>query len=242
MKLDVNSILIIALVAIAGFLFVRHNNTQRELEETRVAARTAIIAKDSLQKINDGLYTKLVADTLTIKELKKLNDSLGLALEKKPKVIIQTEFLPAPQTGGADVSVVPSGEIKISDRYPKTEEVPFVEYEALVSLEDTTAIGTWKFNPIRINLGIEETEEGLFRVNTKVPDWLQVNSIDVQSLPMTLPTEDKFGWLLGGGYGKDFRNDSNFLYLSGGIRFKKIYLELNGGTNETISTGLKFEF
>lgn len=242
MKLDVKSILIIGLVILAGFQFWKHHITQQQLEEARIEARTAIIAKDSLQKINKGLYTKLVADTLTIKELRKLNDSLGLALEKKPKVIIQTEFLPADQTGDAQISVVPSGEIKISDRYPKTEEIPFVEYEALVSLEDTTAIGTWTFNPISINLGIEETEEGLFRVNTKVPDWLQVNSIDVQSLPMTMPSEDKFGWLLGGGYGKDFRNDSDFLYISGGIRFKKIYWELNGGTNETISTGIKFEF
>jgi hypothetical protein len=242
MKLDVKSIIIIGLVIFAGFQFYKQNITQQQLEEATTAARTELIAKDSLQKINEGLYTKLAADTLTIAELRRLNDSLGLALGKKPTVIIQTEFLPAPQTGDADVAIGALGEIKISDRYPKSEETPFVKYEALVSLEDTTAVGTFTFNPISINLGIEETEEGLFRVNTKVPDWLQVNSIDVQSLPMTLPKQDKFGVLLGGGYGRDFQDDSQFLYLSGGLRYKKIYLEINGGTNETLSTGLKLEF
>jgi hypothetical protein len=236
------TILIVALaLIIAGFAYNQHR-LNNKLKEVAQAERKALIKADRLEKLADGLYTKLAADTLELAEMRRLNDSLGLELGKKPKVIIQTEFVPIPQEGEVDSVTQLNGEITIEDSYPKSEPVPFIKYKAIVSLKDTTAVGKFTFNPISINLGIEETEEGLFRVNTQVPDWIEITSIDVQALPMTQIKPDNFGILLGVGYGKDFKNDANFMYLSGGIRFKKIYLELQGGTNETISTGLKYEF
>ena len=60
--------------------------TDKSQEKLRRELRVEKIKNDTLTKIKEGLYTKLVADTLTKRELRQKVDSLKLEI-KDPKII-----------------------------------------------------------------------------------------------------------------------------------------------------------
>lgn len=234
-------LLILAGIAIAFSAFkITQVIADKKLKEEQVKLRKELIKNDSLIKINKGLYTKLVADTLTIKQLKKKSDSLELEL-KNPKVVVHTVYKFKEVEKPIDGVVVKDSMVELTDAYPDKEN-PFISYIANINLITGEGIGKFTITPLSISLGIGQNPDGTYRLNTKVPDFMTISSIDVQALPMELSEPDNFGWLVGAGIGKDFRDNSNYLTLSAGIRVKKVYLEAIGATNQTISAGFKFEF
>ena len=90
-----------------------------QLEDSRIALRKELIKNSKLEKIEEGLYTKLVADTLKIKELRRLNDSLGLEV-KNPKIITKVVFVPKEIEKAVDSIVVTDSIISIVDNQQKS--------------------------------------------------------------------------------------------------------------------------
>lgn len=240
MKLN-NILLVLLLIGVAlGAFLIGQNISEKKLEEQKQALRLEIIKNDKLTKVRDGLWTKIINDTKTKADLKNQVDSLGLELEN-PKVIIKTEFVFKEVEKPIDGIVVKDSTLEINDAYPNKED-PFAKYFATIDLTTGTGIGRFTFNPISVNLGIAQNEDGTFRLNTAVPDFINVTSIVVDALPMELPTIDNFGWLAGAGIGKDFRDESMYLTVSGGLRYKAVSILIQGTSNQTISTGFLIEF
>jgi hypothetical protein len=98
------------------------------------------------------------------------------------------------------------------------------------------------FSDVKIDLAISQNKDGTYEANMKAPNFIQINSLDVQSTPIEPIKVDNFGILIGGGYGKDFGTGINYLEVGGGIRLKKFYIELEGNTNKQADIGIKFEF
>lgn len=215
------------------------NKLYKEQEE----ARREKIKNSELTQINEGLYTKLAADTLTIKELRKLNDSLSLQLDN-PEVITVVKWKIKYLEKPVDSLLIKDSTLTLVDTYPDTIN-PFVTYRLKLNLKTVQGIGSWDFTPQEIVLGIGQNEDGTYSVNTKVPDFLSITGLDVSSLPMKTQKPDNFGWLLGVKAGKNFLDSNNLYGISGGIRFKKFYLDTDVlvGQDEVIGLiGLKTEF
>jgi hypothetical protein len=232
----------ILLLLIAG-LYFGNEYYKNKLEEAQEETRREKIRTSELTQINEGLYTKLAADTLKIRELRKLSDSLQLELENPEVVTVvkwKIKYLEKPVDG----IVVKDSTMSLVDTYPDSLK-PFVTYRLKVDLKKWVGTGSWDFTPQEIVLGIGQNEDGTYSVNTKVPEFLSITGLDVSSLPMKTKKPDNFGWLLGVKGGKNFLDNNNLYGVSGGIRYKKIYLDTDVlvGQEQAIGLiGIKFEF
>lgn len=240
--MKLNSILIIVvviLIALGGFKLGEHIQNKKT-EETRLELRKQIIKADSLTKLKEGLYRKLVADTMTIAQLRRQADSLKLEL-KNPKIVIKTVYKFKEIEKPIDGIVVKDSTLEVNDAYPNKTN-PFVKYFAKINLKTNAGVGKFTFEPLNINLGIEQNADGTYGLNSSVPDFINISSIDVTALPLDPVRTDNFGILLGAGLGQDFNDNSNFFVISSGIRYKKVILDIQGTSNKTLSSTLKFEF
>jgi len=235
-------IIVVVAAIIAAIIAMKVTQTvyKTKLDEAYSQVRVETIKNSKLTKINKGLYTKLVADTLTIRELRRVVDSLNLKI-KNPKIVTEVVFVPVNITKPVDGIVVKDSILYITDSYPNKIS-PFIKYSATYNLVNNKGISNFEFTPIKISLGIGQNKDGTYQINTKVPEFIEVLKVDVKALPMGQPKVDNFGILLGAGYGRDFRDNSDFIKLSTDVRIKKFYIGIEGTTNSTISTGIKFEF
>lgn len=232
------AVVIVMILALVGLKLTR-DYYKKEIEKVEYRERVAIIKNDSLTKLAEGLYTKVVADTATIKQLRKVVDSLKLEI-KDPEVIIKTVFVPKEVEKPIDGIVVKDSIIQTKDNYPNSVN-PFVKYESTIDVKKGTGVGKFSFNPIEMNLVIGENEDGTHSLTTKLPEYFQVSSVEVLSKPMEVKEEDNFGWLVGVGGGKDFYNNTPYLGGSLGIRYKKYYLDVVVGSNNSVTGLIKIE-
>lgn len=238
-----NIVLIVVAILVALITFQATSYfTNKKVEKAKLELRKERIKNDSLVQISESLYSKLVADTLALRELRKINDSLELELET-PVVVTRVVAAPKDKETTIDDIAVTDSTFTFTDYYPEKEDA-FVTYSAEVDTKSKTGKGEFKFKEIELSLGIGQNEDGTYSLNTKVPEFLTINNIQVQGTPLEPLQEkpDNFGLILGAGVGQDFRDDSMFGKIEAGIRFKKVYLDLEAATNQTISTSLKFEF
>lgn len=240
-----NRIIIILFVIIATLLlvgFVMLNQHRKELKEREDAYKSVILERDSLRKVSDTQYQKLVDDRLKQKELDKIIADLKIKLDAKPKTIIETVFVPVDKETPIGDIIVVNDSVSINDYYPKKEGY-FIKYAAKIDTKTASGIGKFSFQPFNVNLVLSQRKDGIYQLDTQVPEWMSVSGIQVRSLPLDAQKTDNFGLLLGVGYGKDFSQvREDYVRITTGIRWKKIYLEVGGNTNSTVDGGLKFEF
>ena len=232
------------IIIVVGLIFLKvgEHFYYKKTEELRAEIKKERIRADELIKVNEGYYQKLVADTLTKKQLKKQVDSLQLAV-KNPIIVEKIKFIPKDIEKPVDGIIVKDSIISTEDYYPKQGEDYFVKYTSEINIKTQKGVGKFSFGkPISLNLAIGEQKDGTYRVDTRLPDYINIESIDVQALPMTPQKKDNFGLLIGAGAGKDFKDNSTYLQLTSGIRYKKVYLNIGAGTNKTINGTVTFEF
>jgi len=234
------SILIIVILLIIGGIKLGTTFYNKGKEEANIILRKERLKNDTLVKLNEGLYTKLVADSLTKKELNHLNDSLKLKL-KNPKTITKIVFVPKEIEKDIDNVVQTDSTITINDYYPHKEN-KFVEYSANIDKVTGKGKGKFSWTPIEFSLGVTENEDGTYSLNTKVPEFMTVTGVHVYSRPIEPTKIDNFGWLIGGGIGTSFKDGNSYYKLSGGVRIKKFYVDIDLGTNGTSELGIKIEF
>lgn len=238
---------IITIIALVAIIFATWKAVDwwysKKFDEAAETLRREKIKSSELTKINEGLYTKLAVDTLTINQLEKLNDSLELKLENPQtitEVKVKYKYIEKP----IDSIAVTDSTFVITDNYPNKEN-PFIKYRAEVNKKTETGIGSFDFTPQEFFIGIGENEDGTYSVNSKVPEYVTITGLEVKSLPMADNKIDNFGFLIGPKIGRNFLDTSNIYGISGGIRYKKLYLDsdvLIGDEAVIGLIGLKFEF
>ena len=81
----------------------------------------------------------------------------------------------------------------------------------------------------------------MYTIDFKGPEWLTVESLDIQAKPLAPEKRDRFGILFGVDYGKNLSNDNQFIEVNSYLRLNKFYL--GGGINSQgdIKGGIKIE-
>ena len=238
-KVTIALVILILLLIGGGWIYI--NSLKQDIADAELSARIEKLRADKLEIISTTQARKLVADSLTQKQLNQRVKELGIELDAKPKIVWKTKFIIKEVEKEVDSVKVDSNSLEVIDYYPAKENY-FIRYQNKIDLINGKGNSKWNFKPIVISGAISKRDDGIYQVDFVHPDFLQIDSIDIEATPLDTPKPDNFGVLFGASYGKDFKDDTSYLRLSGGLRFKRFYIDVGGGTNSTIDGGVKYEF
>lgn len=238
MRLKVTHIIILILVAV---IIILSKCSSNKIEGLRADINKTKIKNDSLRKDKDGVYKKYVADSITKKELKKKVKELEIKANK-PLIVERVVFKPMDIEKEPEVISHTGDTLMVTDYYPKKEDY-FIRYDLQIK-DSTYSKSKFSFSDIKVGIVVDEVEDGLYETKIKAPDFIKVGSVDVHMLPETTQElkPDNFGFLLGAGIGQDYLNNTKYLKLGTGIRFKKTYLQIQATTNQSVDLTLTYEF
>lgn len=160
---------------------------------------------------------------------------------RKPVSVTRTIIQPVRIEKETDTIEREGDSIRIVDFYPDKLN-PFLKYTNNFSLITNTGNSSFNFNPITLTQVVTEKDGGLYQIDFKTPDFLQVNSIDIQTTPMAPPPVDNWGTLIGIEYGKNLESQQNIFEINAYQRYKKFYFGGAVSTNKDVKGGIKFEF
>src|SRR5690606_8056385 len=149
------------------------------------------IKTDRLEKINETQYKKLMADSLSKREMKVIIDSLKFESLKKVEEVVSMDVKIKEIEKIVDRIVYVNSKVEVDDYYPSADK-PFVHY----SLRDT--ISNFRFYPFNVSIAISEQNDGTWRVDSKVPEFMQITDIKALSLKKQ-PVQKRSPFLLGAG-------------------------------------------
>jgi hypothetical protein len=235
--------LIILTMTIILLFIVTRSCYQREIEKLRAENKKNILRGDSLVKINETTYTKYVADSLTIRELRKIIQDLDIKV-KNPKMLTRIVYVNKDIEKDIDGIVVNDSIINILDHYPNKENAT-ITYDASLNILTQKGRSKFSFKEQQLNLVVSQDKNGMWRATLKTPnEFVNINSLDVLTLPSV--TEEvkvkNFGWLLGAKYNTNLTSDTNNAELLGGFRYKRVNIIGSVNTDKQIGLGTLFEF
>lgn len=241
MKNKLLMILVIILIIISGIFWFQKRSAQKREFQTQQLIRKKTIAEDSLVKLSDGYYQKLVADTLTKQQLKKLAEDIIELKNRKPISVTTTIIKPIEVLKETDSIKIVKDSVYIEDFYPKKDK-PFLKYTNRFSLKTQKGISTFKFDSIKLTQVTTKKENGLYQIDFKGPDFLELQSVDIQTEPILEQVKDNWGTLIGLEYGKNLDSNNNIFEINAYQRYKKFYLGGSISSNKNIKGGIKIEF
>ncbi|MDC7251049.1 MAG: hypothetical protein PQJ49_14160 [Sphaerochaetaceae bacterium] len=240
---------LILIIILLGIFSIIQSFRVKEAQDTVKEYKTAIIESDSLRKTQDGRYQKLVNDLNTKSEinkaLKENNKELyELLKEERKKPISYTIIQAEPE---AKIDTIPlNNEVKdgltftsFEDFYPQKENY-FMKYSG--TLTDSSVVGKWDVSKFDIGIVISEKRKGIYEADLDAPDWFNVKSLEVNSLPLENLSPDNFDWLLGGSAGYNFLDQYPVFEIETGFRIKKSIFSIQGNTNKELKAGYKHLF
>ena len=237
-------LIIVALIIIGAFSFILIQNAG--LKSDLVDYKKTILQKDSLQKIRDGEYTKLVNDLKSSNDLKKyikeISDSTYQDIKRnkeKPLIITKVTTIPKTIQTIDTVFIDTLGVRTITSYYPNKDSM-YIKHTSVI--KDKESKNTWEFSPLKLNVIVTQQKDGMYRARFVGPSWIEAQEVTVNSLPLSSITERKFKFLLGasGGYDFNYRNISAGIYT--GFRYKNQIVLVNGNINKVVSLGYIKEF
>lgn len=236
--------LIMILIVILLLMFWNNSRQQKKLQDKIEEGNKMIIEMDSLTKEGDGQYTKLVNYFNTEKDLnnqlKEQNKDLYKLIKKQDERLLMINntviTLQGQLTEGfGSINQTDTNLIDLKLKYP-SESDNFISWDGVVNRKNAFYSGEWSFGKLPLQLVMTETDRGIWKHRIIGPDWLVVDSMEINSLP--LPTIEKpknFGVLFGGGYVHSFNTVSpNAVTVGVGIRFKSHNLIINGTSNQQL--------
>jgi hypothetical protein len=233
--------LIIAVVLVTlTTLKVLQNISDSKIEAQRLEIKKLKIKNSTLEKVAEGHYTKLVADTLKLKELNKEVAKLKIKVSN-PVILEKIRLVPIEVEKRIDTTTINQDSIMIVDYYP-TKENWFTKYNAKLDLKNNVNIGKFTFTDLNISIVISEQSDGTFRSELKAPSFIKVTKLDVIALPMETMKVDNFGVLAGGMLSYNMENGDVGYSIMGGIRIKKTNIITSINTNKEIGIGTLIEF
>lgn len=217
-----------AVLSTIGFLFYQFQKKNEQIEKLK----GEVIEKSELIKEKDGLYSNIVNDLNTEKqlkqkienELKELSVIIKERNEKPVQIIEQVLQMPF----RIDTVEVYDTIINEKDHYFAEFFYPDQDdYFAHTRVQMSGGIGvaSWHFEPLELNLTITQTESGLFNSYMEGPEWIVVKDLQVNTLPMQPQFPEKpYKFYLGGGLGyiEGFK-----FYTSGSVKYKDHMIDLN---------------
>lgn len=240
MKKNIENILVILVIILIFGLIINRWCYKKKIDEERRKYNIELIRNDSLIKVSETQYSKLIADTLTISQLNKKVRQLQIDLKAKPKVITEIKYIPKEIEKEVEVVKVVGDTVKIEDYYPDKKNY-FVKYENEVSIKDKKGTSKFSFSPLKVTSVVSQRNNGLFQIDFKTPEWLEISSVNIQSTPLEKEKVKNFGLLIGAGIGRNFDENRNNIRIESGIRLKKMYIDLGFNTSNTADLTIKFE-
>jgi len=232
--------IIAALLIIAAIFYLRKEQEKTKRFETEQELRVTKIRHDSIVKITDGYYQKLVADTLTKVQLKRLTSQVIGLKGREPVSITTIEAGPKSLQKSTDKVEIKEDSLFIEDYYPDKLK-PFLKYTNKISLKTKLGNSNFKFGTIKLTQVVTKKENGLYQIDFITPDFLDVKSIDIQSEPMAKEKKDNWGTLIGIDYGKNLETQKNIFGINIYKRYKKFYIGASIDTDKTVRGGIKIE-
>jgi hypothetical protein len=239
------SIIIIVLLL---FGWVRYNQMQKKLYDEIHSANKTIIAMDKLTKEDDGQYAKLINYLNSQKDLnnqlKEQNRELYDLINKQNErllminnsvITLRGEVV----EGFGSINKTDTNRIDLKLQYPDPKN-SFITWTGFVNRKTAFYKGEFSFGKLPLQIVMTETDRGIWKSRLIGPEWLIVDSMEINSLP--LPTPEKisnFGLLFGGGYQKSFNSSiTDALSLGIGVQYKKHILLFDANSNRQV--GLKY--
>ena len=227
------------LLILLAFFKLTQNYYREEIRAAKQKTKVQLLRNSKLVKVAEGQYEKLVADTLTKNQLKRIVDSLKIKVDNPvivERIIIKYKDV---QTAIEDITVQDSI-VQVVDYYPNKSN-PYITHRSKVNTLTKKGTGDFSFGKLPISVVVSE-EDGIYKASLKAPDFVELENFDFQATPLEPVEKDNWGTLLGAGYIQNFTEKTHGIGISGGIRYRKIYLLGTVQTNSTAGLTLLIEF
>lgn len=231
------------ILGVLVLFFIQKKCSDLKIEKFQTEINKQVLKNDTLKQINDTQYEKLVADTLTIKELKKEISKIGIKV-KNPKIIFDTQYKQRDIEKNIDSVKVKSNTLDIIDYYPNRESYT-LQYESTIDLNTKKGKSKFTFKPQNLDIVVSETEGGLWKANFKTDsEYVTIDKVDVKSLPsVTKETKiDNFKYLTGIKYNTNLSGDKNSFEVIGGIRYKRVGILGSVNSDKQLGIGTILEW
>lgn len=241
-KFNLGTIAIIVLLFF-GILQFNKCSSDREKDKLKAELHAQLLRGDTLKKISDTQYEKLVADTLTKKRLKQIIDSLGIIV-KNPLVVTKIVYQQKTVEKDVDGIVVKDSIVSVEDYYPNKEKQT-IKYTSKINLKTTKGTSKFEFQPQTMDLVVSQEANGLWKATFRTDsEFVNINSVDVLALPSVTKeiVVNNWGTLGGVKYNTSMTNKGSSLEVLGGVRYKKVNIIGSASTNKELGVGLIIEF
>lgn len=223
-----NFVIIGVVLILIGFPTIQFFKTKGELrkqEEKITELQKDLISRDSLEIIKDGLYKKTVADLYTskelTKELKATNSTLSEEVKRLKGSIVLLEEINFKLKDKRDTVKVVVDEVnkdKVLAFYPNS-------LNSLITFSreyhENSYIDNWAFTTLKIDMVVVQEKSGKFSAMLNAPDWIELKSLNVKTIPLQQPKPDNFDWVTMISVQKNLETSKKQLGLDLGIRYKK---------------------
>lgn len=223
-----NFVIIGVVLILIGFPTIQFFKTKGELrkqEDKITELQKDLISRDSLEIIKDGLYKKTVADLYTskelTKELKATNSTLSEEVKRLKGSIVLLEEINFKLKDKRDTVKVVVDEVnkdKVLAFYPNS-------LNSLITFsreyQENSYIDNWAFTTLKIDMVVVQEKSGKFSAMLNAPDWIELKSLNVKTIPLQQPKPDNFDWVTMISVQKNLETSKKQLGLDLGIRYKK---------------------
>lgn len=254
MKDKFNSILLIILLIIIILLGWKLHSMEKANDEAQDALKKSIIMNDSLTKEADGRYAKLVnyynTENDLKNELKKSNEDLYAVIRKENEKILSLTnavitLQGAVNEGFGKFDPNDTDKINLALKYPNDKE-SFINWNGSVHKRTAFYKGEWSFGKLPLQIVLTEEKRGLWKSRLIGPDWLKVDSMTINSLPVEEYTNNelkKLQFFVGGGYIKSLSNGPNSVSVGGGLSINGYHnILLQATTNRELGLSYYYNF
>lgn len=241
-------VLSVVIIILMLFGWVKYNQMQKKLYDEINNGNKVILSMDKTTKESDGQYAKLVnyfnSEKDLNNQLKEQNEDLFRLIKKQGERLLMINntivTLEGKVTEGfGSVNKNDTNRIDLKLNYPD-EKNSFITWNGFVNRKTAFYKGEFTFGKLPLQIVMTETDRGIWKSRLIGPEWLIVDSMDINSLPLPTPEkQSKWGLLLGGGFQSSFtQNIPNAVSLAFAVQYKKHMLMVDGNTNRQV--GLKY--
>lgn len=245
MKKPQNIFLIVVVVAILLTLLLQLLSVKK-LSKANSELRKEVIENDSLRKIAEGVYQKVVNDLYSnkqlLKEVKKENSELYATIDSKnSQLVLYSQIVATLQEQVDTVIIVQTVEkqdttYEFNAYYPQKSNY-FINYTG--NIVGKTVYGRWQFDALPIDIILTENKSGVYEATASAPEWIQIRKLQVNSIPLKPTAPDNFGFVVGGMVGYNFHRNSMEIGAEVGVRYKKSIYSIQGTSGEVVYFGYK---
>jgi hypothetical protein len=227
-NLNITWYIIIGLVLCIFYINYKSNAKINAILNDIQSQKKDIVLLSKTVKESDGHYSKLVNNFNTQKEINdillKSNKDLFNVLKKNDEKLISisnTLLTLKPVKDSGDV-LIDSNYINMNIFYPSQKDW-FINWNGIIDTKLKKYNGNWLFSKINLTAVLTETKAGFWKSRIVGPEFLIIDSIEVNSLKPELIIDKKpplFSFYVGGGYRDNILSNNRNLLLSTGVAIK----------------------